>query len=300
MKLSGLHLLLTYQCTFECAHCFTWGSPWQQGTMSLETIRLILSQAKDMKTVNTIYFEGGEPFLYYGVLLKAVQESVALGFRTGIVSNVFWADTREDALANLKPFSGLLENIFISSDLYHGDEKLNFRYRNANFAAQELGIPIYTMTVAQPEETDAIRTYGQLPSGESGVMYRGRAAVELASRAAMQAWEQYSTCPHENLLDPDRIHIDPLGYAHICQGIALGNCLSMHLQQISTGYRPDHHPITGPLLQGGPAELVRQYHLPHAEKYADACHLCYDARLKLRSQFPEILAPDQMYGVFGK
>ena len=34
MKLSGLHLLLTCQCTFECDHCFVWGSPWQSGVMT--------------------------------------------------------------------------------------------------------------------------------------------------------------------------------------------------------------------------------------------------------------------------
>ena len=33
--LSGLHLLLTYQCTFECDHCFGWGGPFQTGTMTL-------------------------------------------------------------------------------------------------------------------------------------------------------------------------------------------------------------------------------------------------------------------------
>ena len=31
MKLTGLHLLLTYQCVLECDHCFVWGSPWQKG-----------------------------------------------------------------------------------------------------------------------------------------------------------------------------------------------------------------------------------------------------------------------------
>jgi hypothetical protein len=36
----------------------------------------------------------------------------------------------------------------------------------------------------------------------------------------------------------------------------------------------------------------------HEESYADACHLCYQARCALRARFPEILTPDQMYGVF--
>jgi hypothetical protein len=43
---------------------------------------------------------------------------------------------------------------------------------------------------------------------------------------------------------------------------------------------------------------VERYHLPNAQQYADACHLCYEARKSLRQQFPEYLAPDQMDGVF--
>ena len=46
MKLSGLHLLLTYQCNLECDHCFVWGSPWQNGTMTLKNIRQILKQGR--------------------------------------------------------------------------------------------------------------------------------------------------------------------------------------------------------------------------------------------------------------
>ncbi len=42
MKLEGLHILLTYQCTYECDHCFVWGSPWQTGTLTFEQIEKIL------------------------------------------------------------------------------------------------------------------------------------------------------------------------------------------------------------------------------------------------------------------
>lgn len=72
MKLNGLHLLLTYQCTLECDHCFVWGSPWQHGTMTFTIVKQILKQAKDTGTVHSIYFEGGEPFLYYAVLVAGV------------------------------------------------------------------------------------------------------------------------------------------------------------------------------------------------------------------------------------
>ncbi len=45
MKLTGLHLLLTYECNYECDHCFVWSSPRQSGTMTLDKIERILDQA---------------------------------------------------------------------------------------------------------------------------------------------------------------------------------------------------------------------------------------------------------------
>ncbi len=297
MNLSGLHLLLTYQCTFECDHCFVWGSPWQSGTMTLENIREILHQAQDLGTVRSIYFEGGEPFLYYAVLLKGAREAAHLGFRVGIVSNAYWATDVADALAWLSPFAGLIQDLSISSDLYHYSEKISRQARNAHAAAQRLNIPIGFISVAQPEEVNAGFASGQLPEGESAVMYRGRAATKLAGRAAPRLWLGFTTCPHEDLREPRRVHVDPFGNLHVCQGISLGNMFRTPLREICKTYDPETHPITGALLAGGPAELVRRYGVPHAEGYADACHLCYEARRALRARFPEILTPEQMYGV---
>lgn len=297
MKLSGLHLLLTYQCTYECDHCFVWGSPWQSGTMSLQDIQQILQQANAISSIKSIYFEGGEPFLYYPVLLKGVQETVSAGFRVGLVTNGYWAVGIEDALEWLRPFLGLVDDISISSDLFHRSEKLDQQAANAIAAAKELAIPIGTISIAQPERADSVSAVGQLPIGESGVMYRGRAAEKLIMQTRLKSWDQFTTCPYEDLREPGRVHIDPLGYVHICQGISLGNLFHMSLSDICGQYAPDSHPISGPLLRGGPAELVRFYELSNKESYADACHLCYEARQELRGRFPDILAPDQMYGV---
>ena len=75
MKLTGVHLLLTYECNFECDHCFVWSSPRHKGTMSPEQIREILEQSKRLGTVEWIYFEGGEPFLYHAELVEVVQRA---------------------------------------------------------------------------------------------------------------------------------------------------------------------------------------------------------------------------------
>ena len=94
------------------------------------------------------------------------------------------------------------------------------------------------------------------------------------------------------------MHVDAWGNLHVCQGIVIGNLLQRSLAEIVREYEPDAHPIVGPLLAGGPAELAERYGLPRMQGYADACHLCYSARCALRNRFPELLAPDQMYGVF--
>ena len=297
MTLSGLHLLLTYKCTLECDHCFVWGSPFQEGTMTLQTIAEILRQGKDLGTVESVYFEGGEPFLYYPILVDAVKKAAQMGFDVGIVTNAYWATSVEDACEWLRPFAGLVGDLSISSDPYHGDDESSLQAGYGRVAAGRLGIPTGVISIAQPEVQDTPETVGQLREAENAVMYRGRAAEKVAPRAPKQGWERFTECSHEDLRDPDRVHIDPLGYVHICQGLSIGNLFQSPLRELCARYDPDSHPIVGPLLNGGPAQLVRQYGLSHAETYADACHLCYEARLALRGRSPESLSPDQMYGL---
>lgn len=296
MNIDGLHLLLTYQCNFNCEHCFVWGSPDQYGTMTLDTIREILQQAQDTGTVEWIYFEGGEPFLYYAVLQRGVEMAARAGFKVGIVSNAYWATDTEDALACLKPFAGMVQDLSVSSDAYHWNDADDRRNSVAKAAAQELGIPLDVISIAPPEATHVACSHGQIAPGESAVVFRGRAAQRLTARADKHAWEQFTKCPFEDLREPGRVHLDALGYVHICQGITLGNLLQRPLRELFDSYDPAAHPITGPLLDGGPAELVRRYGLACRTNYCDACHLCDTARRALRARFPRVLAPDQMYG----
>ncbi len=297
MPLRGLHLLLTYQCTLECDHCFVWSSPESRGTMTLGQVREILRQAKRLGGIDWIYFEGGEPFLFYGLLLQSVRLAARGGFQVGVVSNGYWATGPAEAEAALRPFRGLLADLSISSDLYHGDASDARLGENAAAAAMRLGIPCGILAVAQPEDVKAAKRLGQLPPGVSAVMYRGRAAVRLAGRAAPKSWRTLRRCPYENLRDPARVHVNPDGTVQLCQGISLGNLFETPLEALMAAYDPDANPIVGPLLKGGPAALSRAYGLSRRERYADACQLCYESRRSLRRRFPSILAPDQVYGV---
>jgi len=294
MKLSGLHILLTYQCTYECDHCFVWGSPRQTGTLTLAQVGQILEQAKEAG-ITSIYFEGGEPFLYYAILVKAVRQAADMGFSVGIVTNAYWANSVADAEEWLRPFVGRLTDFTVSSDLFHCNECMGERPQNAIVAAKWLNIPTGIISIAQPG-ADAGHTHGQIED-EGAVMYRGRAAKRLVEKATSYPWEGFDSCPHEDLRELGRIHLDPLGNIHICQGISIGNVFETPLKEICENYNADAHPICGSLLKGGPAALVAEYNLQPASRYADACHLCYEARTMLRERFPQVLNPDQMYGV---
>jgi MoaA/NifB/PqqE/SkfB family radical SAM enzyme len=294
LRLSGLHILLTYRCTYECDHCFVWGSPRQSGVLTIDQITRILDQAKEAG-VTSVYFEGGEPFLYYAELVRGVHKAAEMGFSVGIVSNAYWAISVSDAMEWLQPLVGRLADLTVSSDLFHCEKNLGEEPQNALAAAKWLNIPTGMISIAQPGES-APETRGQIED-QGAVMYRGRAVQELAPPHATQAWDSLTSCPHEDLRDPGRVHVDPFGNLHVCQGLSLGNLFEAPLTRICESYDADAHPICGLLLEGGPAALVSEYGVPHRASYADACHLCYEARLALRSRFPEILRPDQMYGV---
>jgi hypothetical protein len=298
MKLTGIHFLLSYRCTDECDHCFVWSSPQARGTMTLAQIRDVLQQAKDLGTVTTVYFEGGEPFLFYPIMIAGLREAAALGFKIGIVSNSYWATSAEDAVEWLRPIAEVgIADLSLSSDLFHGEAMMTETARYAVEAARTLGLPEAILSVETPEGCAA---YPQQDKGEpitgGAVRFRGRAVAELTEGVPRRPWTEFTECPDEDFVDPGRVHVDAFGHVHLCQGVLMGNLWQHPLREVVASYNPHDHPIIGPLLEGGPVALLERYNLPHEEAYIDACHLCYTARDRLRARFPSYLAPATVYG----
>ncbi len=299
MDLQGLHVLLTYRCDAECDHCFVWGSPKTRGVFTLQHIKHLLSEAKKLGTVRSVSFEGGEPFLYYPLLAQAVDEAVAQGFRVELLSNGYWATSPEDAVMWLRPMSGgSTVSLTLSSDLYHGDRWDVDAVKNAVHAAKTLHMPVEIIAIKHPTATTACpQEIAGAHVGLYDLMYKGRAAAQLTSMAAAVPWDTLTKCPYEDLVQPKRVHVDPFGYIHVCQGIAIGNTWTHPFSSIIETYASHAHPILDPLARGGPVALVDAFQVSHEKSYADACHLCYATRCVLRPRFPGLLAPDEMYGV---
>lgn len=298
--LTAIHLLLTYACTLKCDHCFLFCSPSAKGTMTVAQIQALLDESKRLGSVEAIYFEGGEPFLFYPVMLEGIRRARAMGFRAGIVSNGFWATSVEDAALWLQPLADLgLSDLSVSDDELHFGDSENTPAKCALAAAKRLGIPTGALRKTKPVVTlpaDSAQAKGT-PEISGGIKMRGRAAEKFVEGLPTRCCGDLGGCPFEDLVDPKRVHIDCFGNVQICQGISMGNCWKTPLSELARRYDAQTHPICGPLVRGGPNGLMQEYGLKMREEYVDECHLCYSARLALLERFPEILVPRQAYGL---
>ena len=120
MRLSSVHVLLTYTCNFECDHCFLYCSPRAKGTFTMAQIRQVLDQAKQLGSVSSIYLEGGEPFLFYPVMVESLRLAGEMGFKTGLVTNCYWATAAEDSELWLRPVvEAGIDDLSVSNDEFH-------------------------------------------------------------------------------------------------------------------------------------------------------------------------------------
>lgn len=295
--LTGIHFLLTLTCTWECDHCFLYCSPNTEGTFTVSQIKNVLGEARKIGTIEWIYYEGGEPFLFYPILVEGLRLAKTAGFKTGIVTNCYWATAVEDAELWIEPIRNAgIEDLSVSDDEYHHGEVKETPAKRAALAAERLGLPASSICISKPVITKPSGKKGE-PVVGGGALFKGRAADKLTEGLPTKPPESFRECSHEELEHPSRVHIDALGHVHVCQGISIGNMWKAPLSQIVARYKASDHPICGPLIRGGPAELARAHGMTFDHGFVDECHMCFTVRRALLDKYPEILAPKQVYGV---
>ena len=300
MLLTGIHILLTLKCTNECDHCFLHCGPGREATFTITQLRCLIGEIQKLRTAEIVYFEGGEPFLFYPLLLEGLRMVRAAGLDAGIVTNGYWATSVEDGMHWLKPIRDLgIVDFSVSDDEFHRCDNKDQRAEFARQAAQGLGIPTATICIESPSVSlqagEGRRRNPVVVGGR--VLFKGRAAEKLTVGLPVRRCEEFTTCPHEDLLSPERVHVDAYGNVHLCQGLSMGNIWQTPLPDLVRQYDAQQHPIAGPLLRGGPARLAMEHSLAMNDSYVDACHLCYTARKLLVPHYPQYLAPREVYGL---
>ena len=297
--LTGIHILLTYKCLYECDHCFVYSSPEAEGTFTFKQIKNILEEAKKIGSIEWIYFEGGEPFLYYPILIESIKTARKNGFKVGIVTNAYFAETEEDAKIWLKPLKeiGVLD-LSISDDNFHNEGEKDSPAKIAVKTAKKLGISTGSISIEEPKVicTPQERKKGE-PVVGGDVMFKGRAVEKLSAGLPRRNWREFTECPFEDLVNPERVHVDAYGNVHLCQGISMGNMWKTPLSELVKNYNYKNHPVCKPIVEGGPAKLTEELKVEHEDGYIDACHLCFDVRKRVIEKFPQYLAPKQVYGL---
>ena len=279
-SLSGIHFLITYGCSAECDHCFIWGSPQRRSSMTPEQIDDFLEQVVSLGTVTSVCAEGGESFTKYDSVLHFLRRATTFGLTAGALTNASWVKSRAQAADRIAELMAAgLRDLGISTDQWH----------QGSVPVERVDLLLQVCTAAGLEAA-------RMETSPEGVMFRGRAAERLAPAMPTRPAEELASCPHEQLGAPSRVHLDCYGFLHLCQGLTLGR---LRVPEAVAGYDPEAHPIVRLLLNGGPYALGRHaadLGFEMAPEYVDACHLCYRAREFLRPRFPDLLAPDEMYG----
>ena len=181
--LNGIHFLLTYTCNFECDHCFLYCSPWSKGTFTIGQVTRVLDEARKIGTVEWIFFEGGEPFLFYPLLLESVRRAAQRGFKVGIVTNAYGAISEDDAELWLKPLAEAgLSYLGVSNDQYHYGEASENPATIAHQTAKRLGLDTAPISIEAPEVIQDPRRRRQRAAGGRRRAYVPGAGCRKAGR----------------------------------------------------------------------------------------------------------------------
>ncbi|MFH1891053.1 MAG: hypothetical protein ABIK83_00040 [Candidatus Zixiibacteriota bacterium] len=246
------------------------------------------------------YFEGGEPMLFYPLLLEGIRIARQKGFKVGVVTNAYFATNEDNLDLWLNPLAELgVSDLSVSDDAFHHEEGDDNPARRLMRAAKRLGVPVSSICIDAPtlDEKAALERDKGAPIVGGSVLFKGRAVEKLTDGLPRRPWTEFTECPHEDLVKPERVHIDSYGNAQPCQGITLGNIWKTPLSEIDKTYDPATHPICGPLVKGGPALLATENAINPEKSYVDACHFCYMTRKALLGRYPQHLAPKQVYGI---
>ena len=327
-------LLLSYKCTAACRHCiYACSAEWKADWISEEDLEIILCQLAgkiqpspygpdDISLNHGLHLTGGEPFLNFDLLCKALE--ISSGFEIPSVfveTNCFWCtndgSTREK-LSMLQekglkgimisvnpfyleyvPFERTERAIRISIELFGNNTFVYQAEYYRRFKALGIKDKISFEKYLQLENSvDFARNteffiMGRAPyslTNELDNLYPKHSASSLA----------YMPCSPPFLRNWHN-HFDNYGnyIPGYCGGITLGDCRELN-DLLKNGIDLKEYPVLKYLIRDDLNGLL-QFAIDHGysqneEGYYSKCHLCVDIRkyLNASNDFKE-LKPDAFY-----
>lgn len=327
-------LILSYKCSAECLHCIYGCSPkWSADWISENDLQQILNALAGKIEASPygpdtiglshgLHFTGGEPFLNFELLCRAIEIAHELKIPSLFVeTNCFWALNDKitlDKLLQLKskglhgimvsvnpfyleyvPFERTERVIRISLEIF-GQNVVIYQYEYyRRFKMLEIR---YRMTLENylrlEPENELLRNVEFFPMGRAAYELEKRLKGRFPRRPGYYFYNQPCNPP---ILKEWHNHFDNYGnyIPGFCGGISLGDCRKLdHL--IRDGIDLSAHPVLSYLLREdfeGLENFARTMGFEElSEGYLSKCHFCTEMRSYLvkKYKFPE-LKPVEFY-----
>ena len=323
-------VMLSYKCSAECRHCMYACSPrWQGDWISEEDLETLLSGlaggiepspwgADTMSLNHGLHFTGGEPFLNFKLLTRAVEMAEALGIPSIFVeTNCFWCKTDQATLEKLSLLKEKgLRGIMISVNPFYAEYVPFDRTKRCIRISHEVfgsNVMVYQLEYYNRfrqlgiHDRISLEDYYALTGGES---LAESVEIFLMGRAARQLRAYYATYPAQSFagqpctpsfLRSWHNHFDNYGnfMPGYCGGISLGHWKDLDAL-VNEGIDLDEHPVLGYLIAEdvvGLLDFARDYGYQESpDGYLSKCDLCLDLRTYLvSSEDFEELRPKEFY-----
>ncbi len=193
------------RCNIRCEHCVATEETPDNKKMDLEkALEIIVELAKS--GVSGISFSAGEPFIYFNDTLKLVKLCSQKNIYTRIVTNSFWAKSKESAdehIVQLKK-SGLCQ-LRLSYSRWHQKNVNKLNVLNAARSCEENGLEYYISFISDFSKEDDqheqfLRT-NKLKFFPEPIIYSGRA--DSLERRNIQTDYQVNCCNMNPYLAPN-------------------------------------------------------------------------------------------------
>ncbi|MEW6586783.1 MAG: hypothetical protein AB1442_14405 [Nitrospirota bacterium] len=331
-------LILSYKCSAECRHCiYACSQKWSADPVSEEDLEKILRQLSG-KIASSLYgpnvtglshglhFTGGEPFLHFGLLCRAVEIAHKLKIpSTFVETNCFWAlddRTTKEKLKTLKkkglkgimisvnpfylefvPFERTERAIRTSIDVFGRNTmvyQLEYYRRFVQFGIKDK-MPLEEYLKLEKRD-DLLRNVEFFVTGRAPYRLKEILKGYIHPLSAAHFFGEECTTP---FLRGWHNHFDNYGnyIPGFCGGISFGDCRELD-KLLKEGIDAGQYPVLGFLMEDdikGLFDLARSSGYAESEEgYFSKCHLCTDIRkhLALTGDYKE-LRPREFYRHLG-
>lgn len=296
LSFDQLVLTLGYRCNMSCKSCFVGEKLLDEETkLSYEDAVRIIESAARLQTIKTIAFVGGEPFIYYKLMLRLGSYIAShYGCELNVSTNGSWAKSPKAAHKLLAPLHKVgLRWLMMSLDQYHLENASLDQAVNCLNGSLEMGINT---------SVQVIRRTGAPTANDFKEMLAGRVDVEsidwienpcsmLGNAADMLMRDQvewHDDIPPGGCNAGEILNIQPDGEIKPCCGaglmaerLSLGNAKREHLDLKVHAAETDGV-LNSLIAEQGPTGLARllkeagrgdlvERHAP----FTDACYACH-------------------------